>query len=270
MWKKIGILIFWCILAGYLFVAVSFSSRKDEEIVCKNISIVLVDSTLNKYINADDIYPLISNVRNRLIGQALHDINTRELEQTIKRYPPVAGAESFTTPDGTLHVEVRQRVPVLRIINRFNESFYLDSEGKILIPVPNYTSHVPVANGFIDQRLPAEGAQKVARTDQATPKGQRIVLNELFQLASFLRKHPFWDAQIQQIYVRENLDYEMIPRIGNHTILFGSINDYQSKFEHLEALYKKALNVKGWDTYETINLTYKNQIVCTRRDSIKN
>jgi cell division protein FtsQ len=253
MLKKVLIILFWVLLAGYLFFAVAFTVKKTEESLCTQIRIVVTDSAAYGFIRTADIYPLVSPFEDRLLGRPLHEINTRELEQVVRRYPPVAGAETYTTADGTLCVEVRQRIPILRVINRFQESFFLDSEGKILTPVARYTPHVPVASGYIDEK---------AREQEMLPA--------LFRLGTYIRNHPFWNAQIQQIYVNEQQQLELIPRAGNHTILWGPPGDDEDKFERLEALYRNALNIQGWDTYSTINVQYRNQIVCTRRDTLMN
>jgi cell division protein FtsQ len=52
--------------------------------------------------------------------------------------------------------------------------------------------------------------------------------------------------------------------VGNHKIILGDCSDLEQKFKKLFAFYKDGLNKIGWNTYKTINLKYKNQVVCTR------
>jgi len=75
----------------------------------------------------------------------------------------------------------------------------------------------------------------------------------------------FWKAQIQQIYVNEEGEFELIPLVGAHVIVFGMFDRAGDKFAKLESFYRNGLNVKGWNSYDMINLKYEGQIVGTRK-----
>jgi cell division protein FtsQ len=47
--------------------------------------------------------------------------------------------------------------------------------------------------------------------------------------------------------------------------VFGDISNCEEKFQNLESLYINGLNAVGWNKYETINLKYKGQVICTKR-----
>jgi cell division protein FtsQ len=90
-------------------------------------------------------------------------------------------------------------------------------------------------------------------------------MRELFGLAEYINGNKFWKAQIQQIYVNEDGDFELIPLVGSHVIVFGTFDKPDVKFSKLEALYRNGLSVKGWNTYNVINLKYENQVVTEKR-----
>ena len=71
--------------------------------------------------------------------------------------------------------------------------------------------------------------------------------------------------QIEQIYVNENTDIELVPKTGEHEIVLGDVNDLKDKFNKLMIFYLKGLNNLGWDVYKKINLKYKNQVVCSKK-----
>ena len=58
----------------------------------------------------------------------------------------------------------------------------------------------------------------------------------------------------------------MVPRIGPHIIILGSIDNYEAKFEKLWLFYTEGLKNVGWNQYLKINLKYKDQIVCSKID----
>jgi cell division protein FtsQ len=70
---------------------------------------------------------------------------------------------------------------------------------------------------------------------------------------------------VEQIYLNEKGEYELIPRVGAHVVKFGSFENYREKFRNLKAFYKKGLNNVGWNQYLYINLKYDNQIICTKK-----
>ena len=59
----------------------------------------------------------------------------------------------------------------------------------------------------------------------------------------------------------------MIPQITKQKIYFGNTNDMEIKFKKLELFYKNILPTKGWNYYESVNLKFKNQIVCNKSNN---
>ena len=147
-------------------------------------------------------------------------------------------------------------------MNRDDKDFYVDEHG-LKIPLSlNFTARVLAANGFIDE--PFNGTVDTLHTDLA---------REIYATADYIRKDSLWDAQIGQIYVDQNHEIELIPRVGNQRILLGDADSLDVKFHNLLAFYKKALPQMGWNTYKTINIKYANQVigvknVMTKQDSI--
>ena len=57
----------------------------------------------------------------------------------------------------------------------------------------------------------------------------------------------------------------MIPRVGNHSVIIGDDSFLDDKFSKLFIFYREGLNKKGWNNYSSINLKYKDQVVCTKK-----
>ena len=91
-------------------------------------------------------------------------------------------------------------------------------------------------------------------------------MKSLFYLTNVIRHDKFWNAQVEQIYIEPNQDIVLIPRVGDHKIIFGDTSNALEKFENLLVFYQKALPKVGWQTYHTINVKFKGQLVCSRRD----
>jgi len=74
-------------------------------------------------------------------------------------------------------------------------------------------------------------------------------------------------AMIDQVDITPQLTFEMIPKIGNQTIIFGDAANVDDKFNKLKLFYRKVIPVAGWSRYSIINLQYKNQVVAKIKDA---
>jgi cell division protein FtsQ len=91
------------------------------------------------------------------------------------------------------------------------------------------------------------------------------ILKDIFPLVSFINDNNFWSAQIDQIFVDDNDEIDLIPRVGNQLVHLGTTENFKGKLRNLEAFYDKVLPEVGWNKYSLINLEYKDQIVCKKR-----
>lgn len=91
---------------------------------------------------------------------------------------------------------------------------------------------------------------------------------KLLNFVQFVEADDFWRSEIVQIVVSKGHggapEIELIPRVGDHTILFGSPDDAAEKFDKLLTFYRHGLRNIGWQEYRTINVKYRNQVVCTK------
>jgi cell division protein FtsQ len=152
----------------------------------------------------------------------------------------------------------------MRIVNRENEHFYIDKTGSFMPVSDQYSCPVIVASGFIHDDYAERSIT------YAVPKADgKPVMVQLYEMAEFLCDNPFWDAQIEQVYINQDSEIELVPRVGQHTILLGSTDDLSDKMNRLHVFYKEGLNKAGWDNYSQINLKFRNQVIGTRSASYK-
>jgi cell division protein FtsQ len=245
MVKKIFLLLIISLLSVYLLLAAIYPGAKaQEETICATLRITIMDELENQYIGENEIERILQKAGMNPVGKTLSEINTGQIEAALAKNNLIKQVECYKTIGGTVNIKIYQRTPILRIITN-NGNYYVDSDGKKM-PVPNdFCVYVPVATGFIDEEF--------AQT-------------KLYLFTKFLQKNKFWNSQIEQIYVAPNKDIELTPRVGNHQIIMGKIEDYEENLDKLKLFYEKALNKVGWNKYSKINLKYKNQIVCTKNN----
>ena len=159
---------------------------------------------------------------------------------------------------------MKQRTPILRVINYKNDSYYIDLEGKLMPLSESYTARVPIATGLITESYANTYSLDLLSRDINDTLLTKFIIDDLYLLAKYINESEFWKAQIEQIYINADREIELIPVFGNHRILLGDATDLRDKFNKLLVFYKEGLNKTGWNVYTKINLKYKNQVVCTK------
>jgi hypothetical protein len=108
-------------------------------------------------------------------------------------------------------------------------------------------------------------------------------LSKLANFVKFIEASDFWSVQIVQIDVASGVgtgrangsggkgetwtepQLELIPRAGDHTIVLGELDGTErQRLDNLRLFYRRTLWHEGWDAYTTVNIKYRNQIVCTK------
>ncbi|UCG28910.1 MAG: hypothetical protein JSV24_05990 [Bacteroidales bacterium] len=257
--KKIRNFIVVSLLMAYMIVVLGLTSDNSEDRICNAIHIHILDSLENRLMTEEDILGIIEKGEGQILGYPVGEINIRTMENNLKSYPYIKKAEVFICVDGSLRVDIEQRRPVMRVINRYQESYYLASDGTIMPLSRTFTPRVLVANGNVGRW---DGFMNVLKNEVA---GDNEMILSLYRIARFVDQDDFWKAQIEQIYVDSSGELELIPRVGAHIIEFGKPVDFDRKFRNLMAFYEQGLEITGWNRYERISLKYEGQVVCTLR-----
>lgn len=249
--RKVLKILSWVGITIWFVVMMAFVADKSEEVVCNRIEVSLQDTVDNRFVTPAEIRTLVEGSGMEIRGYPLSQINTRKLEFLLEDNPYIGNAEVSKDVSGRLDIKVEQREPLVRILPTGSRGYYLDMEGKILPLSEHFTPLIMLASG----KLPLS-----VRNDR-----DKKQLEEIYEFCSYLSTHPFWNDQVVQIYVNTSGEYELIPRVGAHHIILGSMDQWEKKLRNLELLYEQGLSRYGWNSYKTISLKYTNQIICTKR-----
>jgi len=261
--KKIILIITGIIVIAGIAILVIWMNMKHSATKCKQVS-VKINNSDEPYISAKEIenYTFV-NGKSFVIGKELSNINVKEIENRISKNPYISEAEVFLTLDGILKINVNQRTPLLRVFNAGGQSYYIDDKS-VMMPCQK-PARVLVANGNIhDIYIPSRKLFLTGNLKKDSINIVKQLINRLFILGQYISKDDFLKAFIQQIYVNDKDEFELIPLVGNYTIVLGDIDNLPEKFENLKIFYSKGLLNMGWDKYKTINIKYKNQIICNK------
>ncbi|MFP5081132.1 cell division protein FtsQ/DivIB [Pedobacter sp. JCM 36344] len=250
-WTLVCKVFAWVVCLSGTVVLMSFVRIKQKTVTCKNIKILIPGA--DNFIEREEIDAILVQSQGKLIGRQLEHINLEEIEKSIKANPYIAFATVYADMDGVIHIEIQQRQPILRVINSNDQDYYIDRNGLKMPVSANFTANVLVANGRIMEHFSG-------KVDTLITK----LAGDLYKTALYIKKDTIWDAQIEQLYVNERNDIELIPRVGIQKIILGTADSLDIKMMNLLAFYKQAMPKVGWDTYKTINIKYTNQIVCEK------
>ena len=254
----------WVLLILGLAGILGFVNHAQKQMVCSDIDIRIDNSNGNFFVEEEDIFSMVYHEMDTILGRPISAIEAERLEHKINNHPSVSNAEVYKTIDGKLQVEVFQRTPIVRIFSTNGDSYYLDSTGKVMPPSDKYTSRVFVANGFIND--PFKKVSHLNARTLADSIQKSVMIDDIFNMAEFIRTDPLWNAQIEQLYVNKELEIELIPRVGNHRIVVGDATNIKIKLDKLKVFYEKGLSKTGWNEYSVINLKFANQVVCKKRN----
>ncbi|MFN9595412.1 MAG: cell division protein FtsQ/DivIB [Bacteroidota bacterium] len=265
--RRILNVVSWVFLSAALLAVVGFAEKSNQEVLCKGLEVVIVDSTNHYFVSPSDIQVLFESKSASVQGKPLSVIDFRMMEKRTMSNPYLESADVYATIDGRIRIEVAQRNPVVRVINHNNEHYYIDDKGGFMPVGDDYATRVPVVSGYIFDRLTQRSLVfAVPMADTAS----KPILHQVYEVAGFIQKDGFWSSQVEQIYVNQDFEIELVPRVGNHTILLGSSEQLEKKMKNLLMFYQEGASKLGWQAYSQLNLKFANQVVCTRSTTLIN
>ncbi|HEX6913849.1 MAG TPA: FtsQ-type POTRA domain-containing protein [Chitinophagaceae bacterium] len=249
MWKRTMIQVVWW-LAGTATITLLVAAMQKKSTGHFNaLQIEIMGAAGHVFADETDIQQILRE-KGVESGKAMNAVNLRAVEEALEKDPWIFNAELFFDNRNILQVRITEREPLARIFTITGGSFYLDTTGKVLPLSDKLSARVPLFTGVpFSERLSASDSS---------------LLKDVLRLSRFIVADSFWSAQVAQVNVSGNR-FEIVPVIGNHTILFGDGTDIEAKFRKLYAFYRNVSAKAGFDIYESINLEYEGQVVATRR-----
>ncbi len=239
------------VLLAVVFIAyIAFTEHRSEQKSFAGLEVYVEAVSDVYFVEEKDLVEKLNHAFPELKpGIALKEINLHDIERQVLSHPFVKTAEVFTDLKGKIVVKSSQHIPMARIVRPLAADGYISTEGKILPTRANYTSRVLTLQG--------KGAEKLLEEEELGGSH-----SELLKLLSFISKHSFWSAQISGLEILGNGDILLEQQVGKQLIEFGKPEDIEGKFNKINLYYQKIVPQKGWNTYERVNVKFKDQIIC--------
>ncbi len=238
-------------LAGVLLMLIGFVANKQADKRVKKVLITIDHSGNNYFVEESNVMDLITvNGSDPIVDKKYQHLDLKEMEMRIKFFKFVADAQVSRDHKGNVNVLVKQKRPIARVIYPNGLHAYIGSDGTTLSTSENFTSRVVIIDGAYSPKLMSENFLK-------SEEGKGY-----FELLKMVDESKFWKAQLAQINIDYSGEVILYPQLGRQTIYLGKPEELDIKFRNLGLFYEKIVPVKGWNTYQTVNLKYKNQLIC--------
>ena len=265
-YKKILITVLWIIALSGLMASLAFVSKKEEKVVAKQLEINVNQTGENDFVDEDDIKHYFEERNDVLLNTELKNININALEKALNTHPAIENADLSVSVNGDLKIDVLQRTPLVRVFTMSGESYYIDTQSKLMPLSDKFTARVLVVNGFIYEPFVRRNMFSVKEIAKNKIFSEVSVLDDIYDMATYITNDSALNPLIQQMSINNEKEFELYPAIGNHKIIFGEAKDIAEKFEKLKLFYNEGLNkTDNWNKYAVVNLKYKNQVVCTKK-----
>lgn len=245
MSKKSVFMCVLCILmAAYYGFALTVTARMSAEARMSGVRVTLTDPT-SKFVNVRDVYAECGLDPDSVPGTLRRNFDLYGLESRLNASDKLQYANATIRSNGVLDIIVTPMVPVARVFEPEKKSYYINASGKRISAELRYHIDVPVLVGTFDSVHPA---------------------SRLLPLLDYISGNPKVSAMVATVTQEPDGNIIIVPTIVGHVVNFGDTSRVAEKFALLREFYRRVSPVKGWNTYDTIAVKWRGQIVASRCD----
>lgn len=248
--KFLGWIALVLVIIGVIMAAIKKKSVAKTKVV--KINIEPLPYGKNLLTKGDVLAELNKSFGYSLEGLQHKEVEVERVERVLEKYPFVLDADVFIDAENSVQIDIQQRIPILRIYDKMELSYYLDWEGNKLPISKNYSPRLLIASGNIPPFIPD------------FQERENHLLKATFDLANKILANTFLLPLVEQIYINNKNEFILIPKLGKQKILLGEYEYIENKLYNLEIFYKKALPKEGWTKHKTLDLRFKDQVVGVR------
>mgnify|MGYP001214140679 CR=1 FL=1 len=206
---------------------------------------IISDST---FVPKDKIVSILDNYFTK---ESLN-INFNDLEKKIKSNPHIKKVTLYKDLTGNLNVIVNQFQPIARIVHENKSKKYFDIDGEIF----------PTSLGYSHRVLLIFLTSKINFLNNNLNNTEFGV--DLLNMVKYIESDKFLSKIVSEIEVDNFKNIIIRPQISKQKIIFGYPDDLVNKFRKIKIFYEDIAPAKGWNTYSSVNVKYRNQIICDK------
>lgn len=235
------------VLIAYAVIATAWAQSEARKKSCTGINISIASGSIADSVTNNGVLSELSKFPNKIVGMPAYAVDTKAIENYLEELPQFEKVNCVMTTSGRLDMNVQPMVPAARVFDG-SKSFYINKDGKEMKSKASFFVDVPVISGHFSREFTPVKVMPVIR---------------------FVESDPLLSQLVGMVYARSEKDIYLVPRIHGHIINFGDTLNMPEKRDALLAFYRKVMPYKGWETYDTISVKFRGQVVATRRDKAR-
>lgn len=243
MLRKIANCLLWGIAICYALFAFVIIPNIPDRKPCKGV-LISVANDGNGNLTHENVIELLDKAGLNPDKMNINEIETHDIEEFMNGISLVKECQVYKSATGKVNIDIECRTPIMKVHEKSGNNYYIDSGGDTITGI-HKALHLPIASGHITADMRK---------------------NELKEIANIIYDSPFWRAQTEQIYFNESGEIIMVPKVGDHIIEFGTVENAEGKLDKLYTFYTKGLNTIGWEKYEKLNIEFNDKVIGTKKE----
>ena len=231
------------VMVAYMIGALCYTSAAAASDSIKGLDINVISSNSKSFISVGDIDRELGGLSASIHTVRRDSFNSLAVERHLLAMDKIESANCAILNNGRVAIDVVPMIPVARVIDPIGADYYINRAGKRMVADYRYRMDVPVIKGRFTESDPATG---------------------LLPLIHHVNSDPALSRFITAYDRTPSGDIILVPAIKGHVVNFGDTTDIKNKFRRLSIFYHRVLPVKGWETYDTISVKWRGQIVAHR------
>jgi len=260
---RMVVLVFFVLAGAGTVVIWSISVSEHVKLPVSSFEVVIEkEPTADELISKREIDSLVRTDVGLLQGLPMNQVNVGKISDVVRKHPAVESVEVVMGVDGVCRAKVVQRVPLFRVLNADASGFYVDRLGQTFPILEKAVAYVPV---FIyDGQLNLMEHPCTKDYYDANALGLTH-LDEMIVFANFLKSNDDLRDWTEHVHITQSGEFEVIPRVGDQVIDFGSTDNLEMKTKLLFQFYRSEVARVNIEKYDRINLNFEHQVVCELR-----
>lgn len=228
------------LMLGVLVIVFGFASYRNAAREIAGVKIQ-IEPAETPFINKEIVNNLLIEKMGGKLGVRKDKLDLNKLEKSIDTHPMIAKSEVSVGVDGLITVKIRQKKPVARVVDA-SGSFYIDTHGSQMPLSKDYTERVPLLTGW--EYFKQE--------------------KDAIEVLLAIQRDPFLQKNITAMHMGPEGMIVLENRLYDYAIDFGKALRIEQKLANYKAFYQRASQDSLLAQYKRINLTFSQQVVCTK------
>lgn len=255
MVKKIFSILAW-VVTGVALVVLSVAARENYlNTPIRSINVNIERMSDNGFVKESTVTTELGNICN---AAKIGTVNMLAIQSQLKSNPWVENSAAYIDLDGVLNVSIKEHHPLLRVFGNNGKSVYLTDDRIVLPSSPSHTPYLLIASGnfLLDSLEMGHRLNDTLESDHNLI-GAMVIMEAI-------DRNPFIKSCAGQIFCNRQNEFEIVVRDLNARVLLGDTGNMDDKLHRLEVFMKQKAGTNEVRNLNTINLKYKNQVVCTK------